>query len=271
MIAADWVGGAYTSRAKKGDPDAPPAVRPVDPATSRRALQLVTDLAFRDDSFGLNPELVQQLGVGRWMDEGGMRDIMAPPAWPVHDRILSVQSMALTRIMNPDTLARVYDNEVMTASDADAMTLPELMGTVQRAVWSELLVPPSGSFSDRNPMISSLRRNLQREWTDRTIEIMLPGGFRGPAAAPAATLARAQLNQLVTDIDASMGRSGSNYTKAHLAETKLRVGKALDATYTFNPARQAGAGAGGRIFLGQPTPPAVPAPAPAPSDSGSSN
>ena len=179
----------------------------------------------------------------------------------MHDRTLAVQSMALTRVMNPDTLARVYDNEVMTARDADALMLPELMQTVQRAVWSELLVPPPGSYSDRSPMISSLRRNLQREWTDRTIEVMLPGGFRGPASAPAATLARAQLNQLLADIDAAMGRGGSldSYTKAHLAETKLRVGKALDASYTFNPSRQGGAMGGGRIMIGQPVPAAPPA------------
>ena len=53
--------------------------------------------------------------------------------WPIHDRILGVQASALTRLMNPTTLRRVYDNELRLPEDVDTLTLPELLDAVNVA------------------------------------------------------------------------------------------------------------------------------------------
>ena len=235
-VAADWLGGAHVSRNAKGDPNEIAPVRAVDPVQQRRALQFLIDNALRDDAYGLTPELLSKLSVGRWMDEGGMRDIMAPPAWPVHDRVLAVQSMALTSILNPGTLERIADNEMMTPASQDALTIPETLDTLHAAVWTEVVAPPAGAFSDRSPMISSLRRNLQREWTDRTIELMFPGNFGGASAAAVSTLSRAQLERLLGELDGALASrpQADAYTLAHLSEIRNRVAKSLNPNFLYS-------------------------------------
>ena len=65
------------------------------------------------------------------------------------------QASALTSLMNPTTLRRVYDNEFRTPADQDSLTLPELLSTVANAVWSELDVKAEGQYSARKPLIST--------------------------------------------------------------------------------------------------------------------
>ena len=117
--------------------------------------------------------------VDKWLDGGGMGEARQESAYTIHDRIGGIQSMALTRIMNPTTLRRVLDNEYRTPADQDMLTLPELLDTVSAAVWSELEKSPGGSYTARKPYISSLRRNLQREHLDRMIELSMGGGGSG--------------------------------------------------------------------------------------------
>lgn len=234
-VAADWIGGASVARNYKGDPGETAPVLPVDPAKQRRALGMVIEYSLRDQAFGLSPELLARLSVGRWMDNGGMSDIMAPPAWPIHDRILAIQTMALTNLLNPGTLARVYDNELMTPATADALTIPELLTIVRSAVWTEVENRPDGQFSDRSPMISSLRRNLQRQWTDRMIDLMLAPDSSGATGTASATLARAQLQHLAGQLQTQIDLSNNidTYTAAHLSETLERVRKSLSPAYLY--------------------------------------
>ena len=54
---------------------------------------------------------------------------------------------------------RVLDNETFTPEGQDALTLPEVMSTITAAAWSELDNSPTRSYTARDPMISSFRRN----------------------------------------------------------------------------------------------------------------
>jgi len=58
-------------------------------------------------------------------------------------------------LMNPTTMGRVYDNEFLTPADEDMITLPEILGDIRSAVWSELENAKEGAFTARKPMISS--------------------------------------------------------------------------------------------------------------------
>jgi hypothetical protein len=233
-IAANWVGGTYSNRDRKGDPGDRVSVQPVPADQQRRALRFVIDNAFNDDAFGLTEELLSRMTVDKWWDDSSL---FSDPAWPVHDRILAIQSVAMTMLMNPTTLNRVLDNEYRESADKDALTLPELMETVNATVWSELDGAEAKSYTARKPMITSLRRNLQREHLERLIDLSLPNDGLGAAAKPIANLATYDLRRLDERIGQVLGDLESKldpYSRAHLAEARVRIQQALDAQYIYN-------------------------------------
>lgn len=254
---APWIGGAHVHRDRKGDPNARPPIEVVPVEKQRAALRYVMNQAFRDQAFGLTPEILKYMTVDKWYDAGGMRDIFEDSTFPVHDRIMGIQATALTLIMNPTTLKRVYDNELRVPGTQDMLTLPEVMATVTTEIWSELDATSSKSFDNRNPMISSLRRNLQREHLQRLIDLSMPDGMSGAAAKPISNLAMAHLREIRSKIDKAIDVKGNqkkgadDYTYAHLSEAALRIDKALDAQFIYNT-DMIGGGGGGFLFFGQP-------------------
>lgn len=252
-MMANWVGGAHVNRDKKGDPNGRKPIEVVPADTQRKALAFVVNNAFKDESFGLSSELVTAMGLDKWSDD--MNSMMEESTWPIHDRIMGIQASALTSIMNPTTLKRVYDNEFRVPADQDSLTLPEMLSTVTTGVWTELDAKAEGNYSARKPMISSLRRNLQREHLERLIDLTLPGNAQGAAGKTISTLASEQLRQIVKKIEAAQAAAADKhdpYTTAHLAQAKDRITKALDADYILNPTR-GGAGGGTRIIIGSET------------------
>ena len=118
-IMANWVGGAYVHRDKKGDKDARPPIEVVPVEQQRAALDFVMQQGFRDEAFGLSPELLKHLAQDQWWDD--FRSLMEVD-WPVHDRVMGIQASVLTMLMNPSTLQLVFDNEYRTPSDKDMLT-----------------------------------------------------------------------------------------------------------------------------------------------------
>ncbi|MAT81238.1 MAG: hypothetical protein CMJ29_06280 [Phycisphaerae bacterium] len=233
-IAANWIGGSYLNRHKKGDPD---AVRPIEniPAEQqRRALAFVLENTMKDECYGLNSELLHRMTVDKWYDQGGMRFLYQDETYPVHSRISGIQSMALTQVLNPTTLQRIYDNEFRAMGEEDVLTLPETMDEVKVIVWSELDEQPDSNVSNQSPYISSLRRNLQRTHIDRLIDMSMPSNGMGSAAAPVSNLSRMQLREILDDIEEVKTRKMDAYSKAHLAEARSKIERALDAQYLYN-------------------------------------
>jgi len=242
-MMANWVGGAFVHRDKKGDPGDRAPVEVVPAADQRAALQYVIDTSFQDEAYGLDPEILRRLGVDKWLDGRGHFGMAAEATWPIHDRILDMQASSLTLLMNPTTLRRVHDNELRLPADQDALTLPELLDTLTEAVWSELDEPCPENRNDRKPMISSLRRNLQREHLQRLIDLVIEPTQDTAAFYPITNLARMQLrtmsNQITSSMDQCAGKMDA-YTKAHLAESKQRIERALEAEYTYGSKQNAG-------------------------------
>lgn len=227
-MMSNWIGGAFINRDKKGDPKERLPIEVVPAETQREALSFVLESTFRDEAYALSPELLARL------TKDFMNGFSLDPAWPVHDRILSMQSSALTQLMNSTTLSRVYDNEFRTPADKDAFSLPELLDSVTSEIWSELDGDADGEYSARKPMISSLRRNLQREHLERLIDLTLPGSGSTAAYKAISNLCIMELSELKDDIDAVMADSLDPYSKAHLYEASQRIEKALDADYVYN-------------------------------------
>ena len=213
----------------------------VVPAKQQRdALRFVIDTTFQDDAYGLTPELLERMSVDKWLD-GGFQAMTDEATWPIHDRVLGLQSSALTWLMNPTTLRRVYDNEWRVPEEEEALTLPELLKTINTAVWSELDADCPDDRNDRKPMISSLRRNLQREHMQRLLDLVLDTSSDTAAYKPISNLARMDLRGIASRIDASIKKCGKKmdaYSIAHLTESKERIDRALEAGYTYNTAKQ---------------------------------
>ncbi len=262
-MMSGWIGGAKVYRDKKGDPSGRPPIDVVPAGTQRAALQFVIENAFKDEAFGLTPDMLKYMTVDKWWDEGGQRDIFEDPTWPVHDRIMGIQASTLTQLMNPTTLKRVYDNEFRIPADQDMFTLAELLNTLTTSIFSEIADRPGKSFTARQPMISSLRRNLQREYIERLIDLAGPDTIDGAAGKPISNLALAKLREIrakIKPILESDAKRLDDYTSGHLQEAALRIDKVLDAQYIYNT-NQMGGGLGALRFLfSQPHPGAAPEP-----------
>ncbi|MEZ6135837.1 MAG: zinc-dependent metalloprotease [Pirellulaceae bacterium] len=238
-MMANWIGGAFVNRDMKGGEKNRLPIEVVPSQMQRDALKFVLESTFRDEAYALSPELLARLTKDFFAGFGG------DPAWPVHDRILSMQSSALTQLMNADTLRGVYDNEFRTPADQDVFSLPELLDQITGEIWSELEAKPEGKFTSRAPMISSLRRNLQREHLERLIDLTLPGNGNSAAYKAISNLCVMELGELKGAI-AQILEGGKDkldpYSMAHLFEAHQRIEKALDASYVYNQAPAAGGG-----------------------------
>ncbi|HZW10021.1 MAG TPA: zinc-dependent metalloprotease [Phycisphaerales bacterium] len=237
-MMANWLGGSHFYRDHKGDENGRAPIGNVSPDRQREALKFVIDNAFYDDAFGLSPEILHHITVDKWLDEGGIEEAIEDPTWPIHDRILGIQASALTMVMNPTVLQRVYDNEARIPAGEDAFTMAELLDTLTAAVFTEVNGSPDHKFTARDPMISSLRRNLQREYIQRLIDLSIAGRDGSAAFRPISDLATYTLRQLSGRMgSATEGPGAKNidpYTLSHLSECKARVDRVLDASYIYN-------------------------------------
>jgi hypothetical protein len=240
-MMANWIGGAFVNRDKKGDPGNRPPVEVVPAKQQRDALAFVIDQTFRDDSYGLNQQILERMSVDKWLDGDAQSAMSAEATWPIHDRVLGIQASALTLLMNPTTLRRVLDNELRLASDVDTLTLPEVLSTISTAAWTELEQECPADRNDRKPMISSLRRNLQREHIQRLMDLVLKDPSGTAAYKPIGTLARMQLRDLNAKIAKSLETCGDkmdSYSIAHLTEAHERITQVLAASYTLGGGQQ---------------------------------
>jgi hypothetical protein len=264
-MMSGWIGGAHVYRDKKGDPNGRPPIEVVPAARQRAALKFIIENSFYDEAFGLTPELLRHMTVDKWWDDGGMNTLFEDPTWPVHDRISGIQASVLTMIMNPTTLRRVYDNEFRVPADQDMLTLPEVMDTIVSAAWKELDNKPGATYSPRQPMISSLRRNLQSELVDRLIDLTLPTADLGAASKPVANLSVAKLKEIRGKIKRLLESDAKAridaYTLAHFDEIASKIDRALDAQFIYNTDDIALGAFGGFLFGQTPAPVVMPSPA----------
>lgn len=225
--AARLVGGLSGSRSHHGDANAKPPFTVVEAAQQRAALDLLAEEMFGTKPFSFPPELYNQLAASRWMHWGTSE--VPREDYPVHETILMWQERVLSRLLDPLVLARVRDNELKLAADADAFTLAELFERLTKAVMSEVTGTAAGEYTPRKPAIASLRRSLQRSYVSRLAAVAMSGGA---ANADAQALAAAELRNLAGGIDALLAREDLSLdpvSRAHLGELRARIEKVLDA------------------------------------------
>ena len=209
------------------------------PAKKQRdALNFVIENTFRDEAFGLTQDLLQRMTVDKWLDDtSSFSFVLSDATWPIHDRIMGIQANVLAMMMYPTTLRRIYDNEFLVPADEDALTLPELLDTISAEIWSELDEEPSQKYTAREPMISSLRRNLQHEHLELLIDLTRSDYFGTAAYKPIANLVMEKLRYIkekkIDRISEEQMANLDPYTRAHLQDAGMQIQKALDAQYVY--------------------------------------
>lgn len=236
LFATKYVAGHFVHRDHRGDPNERTPLVPVPVEKQREALAFARDHIFSDQAWRFSPELLNKLGASRWLDWG--REFDRTVEFPIHDRILTVQSWILFDLLNPFTLQVLYDSGLRVPADKDHLTIPELIGTLTDSICGEILEGPKAGqkFTERQPFVSSLRRNLQREYIASLINISLETDASSwwPYPRVARTLAWHELKRLRAKIDAVLRGNPAidRYSQSHLEEVAERIQKALDAHFT---------------------------------------
>jgi hypothetical protein len=237
-MMANWLGGAFVYRDKKGDKGGRLPIEVVPAKKQRDALNFVIENTFRDEAFGLTHDLLRRMTVDKWLDDMSFTSsVLSDATWPIHDRIMGIQANVLAMMMYPTTLRRIYDNEFLIPADEDALTLPELLDAISAEIWSELDQEPSKKYTAREPMISSLRRNLQREHLELLIDLSKSSYYGTAAYKPIADLVVEKLRYIkenkIDRISEDQMANLDPYTRAHLKDASMQIQKALEANYIY--------------------------------------
>ncbi|WP_341890893.1 zinc-dependent metalloprotease [Variovorax sp. YR752] len=217
-LVGKYVGGMYTARVVPGGSGAPAFV-PVEPARQREALQFLASGLFSADSFRFKPQFLASLTPDyREWNRAGLVSI--PSA------VLQLQTAALDRLLSLGTASRLLDLPLYVAEKdrRDLITLNEVYGTLQRAVWSEL---KTGGDIDR------LRRNLQREHLRRLHALLVR--VSTPLPADGQSLLRANASTLRDELRQALAqRRWGVESRAHLQEGLALLDQALNASMLRN-------------------------------------
>lgn len=239
---SNYIGGQRFSRVDPWQSRGQLPFTPIPAQKQREALDRLAQYVFAPTAFEFSPDLLNSLAPDRWDDLSGNLTIY-PLDYPIYDRILFVQGMALNDLLYADRLRRLRDAELKVGA-ADSLTLPELFERTGQMVWAEVLAP------DAQPLaLSSLRRGLQRHHLGLLSSLALRRGFEDLGSAQdvleatgvlytvgapedARVLARRQLQQLDRAIAAYLSRSGGDLdlsSQAHLEDVRDRISKVLEA------------------------------------------
>jgi hypothetical protein len=152
----------------------------------------------------------------------------------VHDWALAQQGSLLGQLLAPVVLSRIRDAELRARPAEDTVDLPELFESLTDAIWAELGIRP-GSKQGAARNIGSVRRDAQRLHLDAMIRMLVTPAPGTPEDARA--LARVTLVRLDGLLEHALDddRSLDAYTRAHLADARERITRALTAQMIQTP------------------------------------
>ncbi len=226
MLATKYVGGIYTSRDHRGQLGGAPPLAPVPRDQSRRAFALLSQNVFSSRAFRFSPQLLADLGPNHYLHRGV--DEIERPDFPVAEYIGAMQDQVMFQLFSPDTMSRLADQGLSAPPGAKPMSLDDLFGWMQAAVWDDV----GSGMTASDPV----HRALQRRYTNLMVAFSLAPSFivEGDGyPSDSASLARYQLRRVLERVDAGL-RSGrlDVATRAHLEDVQSRVKAALEPRAT---------------------------------------
>lgn len=232
------IGGIYINRDQKGDPEEDPNLIMVSADEQRDALHFITENVFSDTAFQFDPDMVSRLAPNRW-DHWGTNSSLIN--LPIHELIVSEQMWIARQLFHPDKLRRLHDSQVFVKAE-DFFTIDEIYSTVTKAIWSEiynLKSSASREWTNQRPLVSSIRRDLQREFLKTILlrQIISPNPLLPQDAQSMAWMTAQNLHDQISEIVESVSNGDIKIdplSQAHLIEAKLRIAKALESMYQLN-------------------------------------
>ncbi len=237
---AKYIGGEHAYRDYKGDAKGRDPLVPVPAAKQREALKFLQENVLSDKPYQFPPELLRKLGVERWSHWGADT---ASTDFPIYDRILGIQKIALNQMFNAKVLQRVQATALKDEKETKPLTLAEIFRCATDGVWTDLGKADAAS--------STIRRNLQREHLKKLGSLVLGeksggslslaslmammDGSGGSVPADARSLARFHLKEIAKKLDTALAaKPADETTVAHLEESKERIAKILSASMQVN-------------------------------------
>jgi hypothetical protein len=235
-------GGQYFNRNRAGDPQARSALVLLDPKMQRDSLNVLSETLFNDNFFTIESDLLNDLGPSRWWDWASTPSFRID--YPIHQMILNMQSFALFNLCAPQVLQRVYDSELKSKAE-DKFTAAELVTGVRSIIWGSLGAPAGAQFTDAKPMLSSVRRNLQRQHLQYMLAIVdsKPGELVSPDLQSLVAFSVRELSdQMGAMLDQTRSQNNGKIdfaTRAHLTECKSKIDRVLNAPHINLPPQPA--------------------------------
>jgi hypothetical protein len=251
-LASHYVGGQTVSRDHKDDKGARDPIVPISGAKQRECLKFLADQILSDKSFQFSPTLLRRLGSERWMHWGS--DSFSGPSVNISvlERILGIQKIVLSHCLGGSTLARLENQQLQADNGSDPLRMEEVFRALTDGIWSDLdqAAPAAGAGAPKDAkfMLSTVRRNLQREYlkrltglvlgsggaaaTDRFTYVVFVRGGNDSVPADARALARLHLDEIATRTGKALdarGKDMDDTTRAHLKECQHRIAKVLEA------------------------------------------
>lgn len=164
-LVANYVGGEMMHRDHRDDPNARDPFVPVRGDKQREALKFLATHIFTDKTFQFAPVLLRKLAADRWMHWGNERAFFTSVDYPLNERVLLIQRVALSQLLNSSNLARMQNNALKAEKNEKPLEIAEVFRSLTEAIWSDLPFEKGKEGADqaRKQDVSSsvIRRNLQ--------------------------------------------------------------------------------------------------------------
>lgn len=247
-LSSQYVGGQYTSRAHRGEPEAKTPLEAIPLQKQRDAIKLLTEEILSDGAFKFSPELLKRLPPEHFRDDDYFF-FSSNYQFPLYETVLSIQRIVLSRFLDSQVLDSIQNAELLAGDGQEVLKMPEVFDALTGAIWTEL--PAADAAGEKKKIaLSAIRRNLQREHVKRLSNIVLgPSNDFGnfyiyvyydydqPAPADARALARHHLKaidaRIAVALDASKAEPDA-YSRAHLEQLHDQIAKVLAAELKMN-------------------------------------
>lgn len=176
----------------------------------KKALKFINDKLFKTPNWIINKNIISKTQYSGSVE-----------------RISSLQTRTLNRILKAGRLTRLIENEVLNGNKA--YTIVNMMGDLRKGIWSELYT---------NKSIDTYRRNLQRAHIDR-LNFLLnkakdqrsprrSGGYFKQTAvtinqSDIKAVVRGELKRLKRDVKRSIPAAKNTITRYHLQDIAARI------------------------------------------------
>ncbi|WP_421872744.1 zinc-dependent metalloprotease [Marinoscillum sp.] len=165
----------------------------------KRAIKFLNEYLFETPEWMVDPEIL-----GRIEQDG------------IVDRIKSLQTRTLNRLMDDDRLKRMIENEALNGNDA--YSAAAMFYDLRRGVYSEVRTGRS---------IDTYRRNLQKAMVE-TLGELVNSEDEDVRTTDIPSLARGNLKVLKGEIDRGISRQSDTMSKYHLEDLSERINQVLN-------------------------------------------